>query len=80
MATQKRSALSYLTPARIVALLLVVLAVAFVLQNRASTAIQVFWIRVDTPLWFTLLAVFILGWVVGVLTARRGKDDEHAKH
>lgn len=71
MAAPKRGVSSYLTPERIVALILTVLAVAFVLQNRASTTIQVFWIEVSTPLWFTLLTVFVVGWVVGVLMGKR---------
>ncbi|MBA4021045.1 MAG: DUF1049 domain-containing protein [Gordonia sp.] len=47
-----------------------IIAVIFVLQNRRSTNIQLFWITVDSPLWFTLLVVFAVGWLVGVLTMR----------
>ena len=59
------------TPARIAAVLLAALAVMFVVQNRTTTAITVFWIQVQAPLWFTLLTLFVIGWLVGVLVSRR---------
>lgn len=59
------------TPARIAAVLLAALAVMFVVQNRTMTAITVFWIQVQAPLWFTLLTLFVIGWLVGVLVSRR---------
>lgn len=62
--------LSKVSPAGWAAVVLSIIAVIFVLQNRASTSIQLFWITVDSPLWFTLLIVFLVGWVVGVLTMR----------
>ena len=74
MATQQKSLASYFTATRVAGLVLAVLAVAFIVQNRVSTSIQVFWVEVSTPLWFTLLSVFVIGWVVGVLTSRRRAD------
>jgi uncharacterized integral membrane protein len=49
---------------------LAVLAVIFVLQNNGSATIEFFWFTVRAPLWFTLLAVFLVGWLVGFLTKR----------
>lgn len=67
---RKPNLLSKVSPAGWAALVLSIIAVIFVVQNRRSTSIQLFWITVDSPLWFTLLIVFIVGWVVGVLTTR----------
>lgn len=67
---RKPNALAKVSPAGWAALALAIIAVIFVLQNRRSTEIQLFWITVDSPLWFTLLVVFAVGWLVGVLTMR----------
>ncbi|QNG17355.1 LapA family protein [Rhodococcus triatomae] len=68
---QSNTLAAVFTPARIVALALTALAVIFVLQNRDSTSINLFWITVQSPMWFTLLAVFVVGLVTGVLTTSR---------
>ncbi|ORM31884.1 hypothetical protein [Williamsia sp. 1135] len=67
---RKTNVLAKVSPAGWAALALSIIAVIFVLQNRRSTNIQLFWITVDSPLWFTLLVVFAVGWLVGVLTMR----------
>lgn len=67
---RKPNPLSRVSPAGWAAIALSIIAVIFVLQNRGSTPIQLLWITVDSPLWFTLLMVFLVGWVVGVLTMR----------
>ncbi|MPV36608.1 DUF1049 domain-containing protein [Georgenia subflava] len=46
---------------------LAVLAVVFVLQNQAVASIQLFWVSVRAPIWLALLAVFLVGWLVGAL-------------
>lgn len=53
-----------------IALGLTVIAIVFIVQNKNSVSVDLFWVSVRSPLWFILVIVFALGWVVGVLTAR----------
>ncbi|MEY1673135.1 lipopolysaccharide assembly protein LapA domain-containing protein [Gordonia sp. ABKF26] len=53
-----------------IALGLTILAVVFIVQNRTTVRIELFWVSVESPLWFILAVVFVVGWVVGVLAAR----------
>ncbi|WP_424805553.1 DUF1049 domain-containing protein [Rhodococcus sp. 27YEA15] len=69
----QNSAKTLATPRNIVAAVLVVVAVIFILQNRATTTIQLFWVSVNSPLWLTLVAVLLVGWIAGLLTTRRKK-------
>lgn len=68
---QTTSVTSLLTPRHILAAALVVLAVIFILQNRSTTTIQLFWVSVQSPLWLTLVVILLLGWIAGLLTTRR---------
>lgn len=74
--TQKSSATSLLTPRNILAAVLVALAVIFILQNRAATTIQLFWVSMRSPLWLTLVVILLLGWIAGLLTTRRKKSND----
>jgi uncharacterized integral membrane protein len=67
----KRNVFSKVSPSAWVGVALAVLAVIFVVQNNGSATIDIFWISVRAPLWFTLLAVFLVGWLVGFLTMRK---------
>ncbi|QXF83301.1 LapA family protein [Rhodococcus pyridinivorans] len=58
------------TPRRALAAVLVPLAALFVLQNRNSTSIDLFWISLQAPLWLVLVIIFAVGWVAGFLFAR----------
>ncbi|MCD2105921.1 LapA family protein [Rhodococcus erythropolis] len=71
--TRNTTARSVLTSRNTLALLLVVLAVIFILQNRAATTIQLFWVSVQSPLWLILVVILVLGWIAGLLTNRRAK-------
>ncbi|GGC72678.1 LapA family protein [Hoyosella rhizosphaerae] len=71
MEQQQKSFASHITAPRIVGIVIAALAAIFILQNRSSVSIALFWTNVTTPLWLTLLAVFVLGWLVGVLTSWR---------
>ena len=71
--TQIASATSLLTPRNALAVVLVVLAVIFILQNRSATTIQLFGVSVQSPLWLTLVVILLLGWIAGLLTTRRKK-------
>ncbi|WP_455432937.1 lipopolysaccharide assembly protein LapA domain-containing protein [Streptosporangium soli] len=54
------------------ALVLLVLAIVFILQNRQEAAIQLFMIVVTAPLWITLVACVAIGMLIGALMSRRG--------
>ena len=61
-----------LTPQRISAGILAVLALTFVLQNRDEVTLQFLGLRVTATLWFASLALLVVGVLIGVLwTSRR---------
>jgi lipopolysaccharide assembly protein A len=61
-----------LTPQRISAGILTVLALTFVLQNRDDVTLQFLGIRLTATLWFASLALLVVGVLIGVLwTSRR---------
>jgi lipopolysaccharide assembly protein A len=53
-----------------VGIVVAVLALIFVFQNRESATVDFFWVSVRAPQWFTLLMVFLVGWITGVLMMR----------
>ena len=53
------------------ALLLVILAVVFILENRGNATIRVLIPVINAPLWTALLACVLLGVVLGVALAVR---------
>jgi len=71
MATTGSSTSSVISPRRILAAVIVVLVVAFVLQNREPANVQLFGIIVSMPLWLVLTVMTALGAAVGFLLARR---------
>ncbi|NLU84688.1 lipopolysaccharide assembly protein LapA domain-containing protein [Rhodococcus sp. HNM0569] len=57
-----------------VALVVTVLALVFVLQNRDRVTIHLLQIEVGSPMWLVLLVMFVAGWLAGVLVRwRRGR-------
>ncbi|MBF0723171.1 LapA family protein [Sanguibacter inulinus] len=54
-------------------IVLVVLAVVFILQNRGETTIHVLWMTVNSPLWLFLALMFLAGIVAGAFYRRRKK-------
>ncbi len=56
---------------QLVALVLLVLMVGFILQNRRSTTIRFLIPETTAPLWVALVLSALLGIVVGGLLARR---------
>lgn len=50
---------------------LVVLAAIFVAQNRDRHPIHVLWVTVESPTWFVLTAIFVVGLLIGLLLRRR---------
>ncbi|WP_054813581.1 hypothetical protein [Nocardia arizonensis] len=71
--TKKRSVLARISPTRWLALGLTVLAVVFVLENRAQVSIEILLINITAPMWLILLTMFLIGWAVGLLTRRRAR-------
>ena len=62
---------SWLTPQRIVALVLVVIAATFVLQNRGEAALNLLWFTLSAPLWLFSLSLLAIGIAIGMLLTRR---------
>ncbi|QMW68215.1 LapA family protein [Mumia sp. ZJ1417] len=55
-------------------LVLLVVAIVFVFQNRDDTTISFLFLEWTSPLWFTLALVLVVGIAIGwALRGRRGK-------
>ncbi|QRY50522.1 LPXTG cell wall anchor domain-containing protein [Mycolicibacterium septicum] len=54
-----------------VALILVTLAAIFVAQNRDRVGVHVLWVTVESPMWFILVIIFVMGLLIGLLLRRR---------
>ncbi|MGB3697197.1 MAG: LapA family protein [Gordonia sp. (in: high G+C Gram-positive bacteria)] len=52
-------------------ILLAVLAIVFIAQNRDGTSTSLFWFSFNAPLWLTLTVVTVIAFVCGVLVGRR---------
>ena len=52
-------------------IVLLVLAAIFVAQNRDRHPIHVLWVTVESPTWFVLTVIFVVGVVIGLLLHRR---------
>jgi uncharacterized integral membrane protein len=61
------------TPRRVAAAVLVVVVVAFVLDNREEVPVGYVFGERSTPLIVVLVAVFLAGLAVGWLSGRRGR-------
>lgn len=64
---------SRFTSRRIVALVLLVLAIVFVVENRQLTEIRLLIPVVFMPLWAALTITLVIGLIVGVVFGRRRK-------
>ena len=71
MADEKGSGVTGFALRNWLALVLAVLAVAFIAQNRDRVPVHLFWLTVTAPMWLLLTALFVAGWVVGILVRRR---------
>ncbi|WP_199256966.1 LapA family protein [Tomitella fengzijianii] len=69
--SDRSSFLSRLSFTQWIAVVLAILAIIFVLMNRDTTSISFFGVTVSAPLWLTLILVFAVGWLTGVLTMRK---------
>jgi uncharacterized integral membrane protein len=62
-----------ITPQRVALVVLIVVVIAFVLDNTDEVRIGYIVGEADTPLIVALLAVFVAGIAVGWLSGRRGR-------
>jgi lipopolysaccharide assembly protein A len=53
------------------AIVLVVLAVIFVVQNTVRHEIHLLWVSVEAATWLVLTVIFLVGVVIGLLLGRR---------
>lgn len=56
---------------RWVTILVVVLVVVFVAQNRGDVSIHLFWATITSPLWLILSLIFLLGVLAGAYRTKR---------
>ncbi|MFF0454104.1 LapA family protein [Nocardia africana] len=66
----KPSLLSRISARQWVAIVLAVLAVIFVVQNHHRVDINILSVTISSPMWLVLLIMFLVGWIVGLLTRR----------
>ena len=66
----KPSLLSRISARQWVAIVLAVLAVIFVVQNHHRVDINILTVTISSPMWLVLLIMFLVGWIVGLLTRR----------
>ena len=55
---------------RWLAIVFLIVAVFFIVQNRGTTSVSLFLAQIIMPQWMALAVMFVLGLVVGVLVAR----------
>jgi lipopolysaccharide assembly protein A len=53
------------------AIILIVLAAIFVVQNTVRHEIHLLWVTVEAATWLVLIVIFLVGVVTGVLLGRR---------
>ena len=69
--SERRSRITGFALRNWLALGLAVVAVAFIAQIRERVPFHVFWLTVTSPLWLLMTALFLAGWLVGMLIGRR---------
>lgn len=56
------------------AIIVTVLAVVFIAQNRQSAPVHILWIQPSPPMWILLTVIFVAGILVGLLLGRRRRN------
>lgn len=63
-ATQNKSGMpAWVTPGRIGAAVVAVLAIVIVFQNRQEAVVNILWMTISMPLALLLALMFVLGWL-----------------
>ncbi|MBM9468351.1 LapA family protein [Nakamurella leprariae] len=52
-------------------IVLIVLAIVFITQNRNRVSVDLFWMTLTTPLWLILTVVFVAGLLAGAVSFKR---------
>jgi len=68
--TAKPSMVSRISVTQWVAIVLTVLAVVFIIENRHRVDIELLAITIRAPMWLVLLVMFVVGWLAGMLFRR----------
>ncbi|BCK54860.1 hypothetical protein [Nocardia wallacei] len=68
--TAKPSVASRMSAGQWLAVVLTVLAVVFIVENRNRVEIEFLLITIRSPMWLVLLVMFAVGWLAGMLVRR----------
>jgi uncharacterized integral membrane protein len=68
--TTKPSFVSRISATQWLAIVLTVLAVLFIIENRHRVEIEFLLITIRSPMWLVLLVMFVVGWLAGLLVRR----------
>ncbi|WP_024800592.1 hypothetical protein [Nocardia sp. BMG51109] len=68
--TAKPSVVSRISMNQWLAIVLTVLAVVFIVENRNRVDIEFLLITIRSPMWLILLVMFVVGWLAGMLARR----------
>jgi uncharacterized integral membrane protein len=58
------------------AIILIVLAAIFVVQNTVRHEIHLLWVTVEAATWLVLIVIFFIGVLTGVLLGRRRRTSQ----
>ncbi|MGY1784401.1 lipopolysaccharide assembly protein LapA domain-containing protein [Geodermatophilus sp. SYSU D00698] len=70
-APSSRPARRRVRPGQVLALVLAVVTVAFILQNRDRVTVDLFTVDVSSPLWLILTIVLLVGVLLGMILRTR---------
>lgn len=67
---------SLVTPKRVLALVIAIVALIFVFSNTDPVSLQWLWFTVEAPAWILLLLVLLAGAIAGFAMGRRHYKDK----
>lgn len=67
----RRTPAATLVRERWLAIVLVIVTISFVAQNRNRVDLDLFWLNMQAPLWLVLVVIALIGAVVGFVVARQ---------
>lgn len=67
----RRTPVATLVRERWLAIVLVIVTISFVAQNRNRVDLDLFWLNMQAPLWLVLVVIALIGAVVGFVVARQ---------
>jgi lipopolysaccharide assembly protein A len=69
--SEEHNAFARFVQERWLSLVLIVIAVLFIVQNRQSVSIVLFWADLSAPLWLVMALIFLVGLVAGGARTKR---------